>query len=86
LVTRRASVSDAQLATGGAVSRFNAPPRSVLPVHPLLVALGQGLPITLLVDLIDPNGPRSFEMLEREGIAADAERYRAITAETASTA
>jgi hypothetical protein len=34
--------------------------------HPLMTALGRGLPITLLVDLIDPNGPRSFEMYERE--------------------
>jgi len=34
--------------------------------HPLLTALGRGLPITLLIDLIDPNGPRSFEMYERE--------------------
>jgi len=37
------------------------------PAHPLLSALGRGLPITLLVDLIDPNGPRSAEMFEREG-------------------
>jgi hypothetical protein len=34
--------------------------------HPLMTALGQGLPITLLVDLIDPKGPRSFEMYARE--------------------
>jgi hypothetical protein len=34
--------------------------------HPLMTALGRGLPITLLVDLIDPNGPRSAEMYERE--------------------
>lgn len=40
---------------------------SVTSVHPLLTALGRGLPITLLVDLIDPNGPRSAEMYEREG-------------------
>lgn len=45
--------------------------------HPLMTALGLGLPITLLVDLIDPNGPRSHEMLEREGMsAANANRPR----------
>jgi hypothetical protein len=44
-----------------------------LPEHPLMTALGRGLPITLLVDLIDPAGPRSREMFEREGISADAE-------------
>ncbi len=37
--------------------------------HPLMSALGRGLPITLLIDLIDPNGPRSAEMFEREGAA-----------------
>ena len=37
--------------------------------HPLMTALGRGLPITLLVDLIDPNGPRSLEMFEREEAA-----------------
>ena len=41
--------------------------------HPLMAALGHGLPITLLVDLIDPNGPRSFEMFERETTHADDE-------------
>jgi hypothetical protein len=40
--------------------------------HPLMQALGRGLPITLLIDLIDPNGPRSHEMFEREGITVDA--------------
>lgn len=34
-------------------------------------ALAHGLPITLLVDLIDPNGPRSAEMYEREAAAND---------------
>jgi hypothetical protein len=43
------------------------------PEHPLMTALGRGLPITLLVDLIDPNGPRSREMFEREGKRADAD-------------
>jgi hypothetical protein len=37
------------------------------PKHPLMTALGRGLPITLLVDLIDPSGPRSHELFEREG-------------------
>ena len=41
-------------------------------VHPLMTALGRGLPVTLLIDLIDPNGPRSAEMLEREGVAPTA--------------
>lgn len=41
--------------------------------HPLMKALGRGLPITLLIDLIDPNGPRSHEMFEREGSIADAD-------------
>ena len=36
-------------------------------------AMRRGLPITLLVDLIDPNGPRSHEMFEREGKRADAD-------------
>jgi hypothetical protein len=36
-------------------------------------AMRRGLPITLLVDLIDPNGPRSHEMFEREGKSADAD-------------
>jgi hypothetical protein len=43
------------------------------PEHPLMTALGRGLPITLLIDLIDPAGPRSQEMFEREGMSADAE-------------
>ena len=46
--------------------RESQPHMPVPPVHPLLTALGRGLPITLLIDLIDPNGPRSAEMLERE--------------------
>ncbi|ABK53427.1 hypothetical protein Acel_1655 [Acidothermus cellulolyticus 11B] len=37
------------------------------PEHPLLTALSRGLPMTLLVDLVDPNGPRSREVYEREG-------------------
>ena len=37
------------------------------PEHPLMTALGRGLPITLLIDLIDPSGPRSHELFEREG-------------------
>jgi hypothetical protein len=39
--------------------------------HPLMTALGRGLPITLLVDLIDPLGPRSRELFEREGMSVD---------------
>jgi hypothetical protein len=38
--------------------------------HPLMTALGRGLPISLLIDLVDPNGPRSLEMFEREGASA----------------
>jgi hypothetical protein len=41
--------------------------------HPLMSAMRRGVPITLLVDLIDPNGPRSHEMFEREGMRADAD-------------
>jgi hypothetical protein len=41
--------------------------------HPLMAALGLGLPITLLVDLIDSQGPRSHEMFDREGLTADAD-------------
>ena len=41
--------------------------------HPLMKAMRRGLPITLLVDLIDPNGPRSHEMFEREGKRSDAD-------------
>jgi hypothetical protein len=45
---------------------------SIRAPHPLMTALGRGLPITLLVDLIDPNGPRSHEMYERETTVPDA--------------
>jgi hypothetical protein len=41
------------------------------PEHPLMSAMRRGVPITLLIDLIDPNGPRSHEMFEREGKRAD---------------
>jgi len=51
--------------------------------HPLMTALGRGFPITLLVDLVDPNGPRSIEMFERETPKADAGR-RAATRDTAA--
>lgn len=47
--------------------------------HPLMGALAKGLPVTLLIDLIDPNGPRSHEMYEREGIGSD-ERAAAASA------
>jgi hypothetical protein len=50
--------------------------------HPLMTALGQGLPITLLVDLVDPNGPRSAEMYARERAGA-ARRSELDTAQTA---
>jgi hypothetical protein len=43
------------------------------PEHPLMTAMGRGLPITLLVDLLDPSGPRSHEMYESEGMRADDE-------------
>ena len=43
------------------------------PEHFLMKAMRRGLPITLLVDLVDPNGPRSHEMFEREGKRADAD-------------
>ncbi len=52
--------------------------------HPLMSALAQGLPITLLIDLVDPNGPRSHEMYEREAIGSH-ERAAAAPA-TARTA
>jgi hypothetical protein len=55
--------------------RKSQPHTRVSDVHPLMTALGRGLPITLLVDLIDPNGPRSAEMLERERPACDDVRY-----------
>ncbi len=48
-------------------------PEASRPEHPLMKAMRRGLPITLLVDLIDPNGPRSHEMFEREGKRADAD-------------
>jgi hypothetical protein len=50
--------------------------------HPMMTALGQGLPITLLVDLIDPNGPRSAEMYARERPGASPAAHR----DTAQTA
>lgn len=53
--------------------------------HPLMTAMGRGLPITLLIDLIDPNGPRSAEMFEREGIPSDGEQ-RGATQQVARTA
>jgi hypothetical protein len=43
------------------------------PGHPLMTAMGRGLPITLLIDLLDPSGPRSHELFEREGKRADDE-------------
>jgi hypothetical protein len=43
------------------------------PEHALMTAIGRGLPITLLVDLLDPSGPHSHEMYEREGKTADDE-------------
>ena len=49
------------------------PEAAVRPEHPLMTAMRRGLPITLLVDLIDPSGPRSHEMFEREGKTADAD-------------
>ena len=39
--------------------------------HVLMEVIGRGIPITLLVDLVDPNGPRSGEMFEREGMDPD---------------
>jgi hypothetical protein len=49
------------------------PEAVVRPEHPLMKAMRRGLPITLLVDLIDPSGPRSHEMFEREGKRPDAD-------------
>jgi hypothetical protein len=49
------------------------PEAAIRPEHALMKALHRGLPITLLVDLIDPNGPRSHELFEREGKRADAD-------------
>ena len=45
-------------------------PMDDLEQHPLMGALALRLPITLLVDLIDPSGPRSAEMFatERPGL------------------
>jgi hypothetical protein len=57
--------------------RESQPYPPVRTVHPLMTALGRGLPITLLVDLIDPGGPRSAEMLERERPARDDVQYSA---------
>jgi hypothetical protein len=51
--------------------------------HPLMTALGQGLPITMLIDLIDPTGPRSFEMYARE---LSGKRSIAPSGDTAQTA
>ena len=42
--------------------------------HPLMTALAHGLPITLLVDLVDSSGPRSVEMFTRETRTPDAAR------------
>jgi len=53
--------------------------------HPLMTAIGRGLPITLLIDLVDPNGPRSAEMYERESIRSDDEKH-SVTQQTARTA
>jgi hypothetical protein len=49
------------------------PEASNRPEHPLMSAMRRGVPITLLIDLVDPNGPRSQEMFEREGKRADAD-------------
>jgi hypothetical protein len=56
------------------------------PEHPLMKAMRRGLPITLLVDLIDPSGPRSHETFEHEGIRADADVLVIPEAERAHTA
>ncbi len=40
-------------------------------VHPLMTAIGLGLPITLLIDLVDPNGPRSAEVYAHEDVSLD---------------
>ena len=52
---------------------ISLPDTAARPEHPLMKAMRRGLPITLLVDLIDPSGPRSHEMFEREGKRADAD-------------
>jgi hypothetical protein len=51
--------------------------------HPLMAALGQGVPITLLMDLIDPHGPRSAEMYRRERLGGGSLRVDADQAESA---
>ena len=53
--------------------------------HPVMRALALGLPITLLVDLIDPTGPRSVEMLRREA-RADADQRAPFVRRTARPA
>jgi hypothetical protein len=58
--------------TMNAASPISLPEPHAPAAHPLMRALGHGLPITLLVDLIDPNGPRSHEMFERETTKPDA--------------
>jgi hypothetical protein len=35
-------------------------------VHPVMAALGQGVPLTLLMDLADPSGPDSRTVLATE--------------------
>ena len=54
--------------------------------HPLMAALAHGLPITLLVDLVDPFGPRSGEMFERENVKPDAARLASSGEASAQTA
>jgi hypothetical protein len=54
--------------------------------HPLMAALAVGLPITLLVDLVDPHGPRSREVFEHESPRPDAEMPRAQPGATARIA
>lgn len=34
--------------------------------HPVMALLGQGVPLSLLLDLADPAGPPSREILEQE--------------------
>jgi hypothetical protein len=39
--------------------------------HPLMAALAAGLPVTLLADLLDPQGPDSRQILAAEAAEAD---------------
>ena len=57
-----------------------------LPAVRVMTALHRGIPLTLLCDLADPEGPASHSIYRTEGQVGAARAMTAITAITALTA